>query len=141
MDITPAKLTRSVVQLFKNRDDSAIVRKIFLPINPRGTSCMKLPDFPASRTSKAGSKTFSATNRSFLKFSLGAGALSLAFQVFAAEPAPSGGTAVTPATTATPAAPATPATPATSGKFDWSKQPPVTAPPRPGAFSIAPTGP
>ena len=87
-------------------------------------------------TSVAGPKTFSPrTPGSLLKWCLGAGTLGLAFHVFAADPAPAGNT------TGTPAAPAAPAAAATTARFDWSKVPPVTAPPRPGMFSIAPSGP
>lgn len=120
---------------------------------------MKLPDFPAAQTPGTGSKLFFTTSSprphrlllrfcKFCKFWVGAGTLSLAFHAFAAEPAPavnkppepplSGSTTVAPATAPAPAVSAAKAAPS---KFDWSKQPPVTAPPRPGMFSIAPTGP
>jgi hypothetical protein len=80
--------------------------------------------------------------KSVLSFCLGVGTLALAFEGFAAEAAPAGNTAAAPATQ--PQAGGTSGTadkqPA-SGAFDWSKMPPVTAPPRPGLFTIAPSGP
>ena len=87
--------------------------------------------------SAAKPRTFPARNPgSLLKWCLGAGTLGLACHVFAADPAPAANAAGTPAAPA-----AAPATPTAGAPFDWSKAPPVTAPPRPGMFSIAPTGP
>lgn len=74
-----------------------------------------------------------------MKFSL-AGVLSLTLQVLqvsAADPAPAGSTTVAPTTSQAP----TPTSSDRSNRFDWSKVPPVTAPSRPGMFTIAPSGP
>jgi len=60
------------------------------------------------------------------KFFLGAGILGLAFQVLANPTAPPKSAA---------------ATPVTENKFDWSKVPPVTPMPRPGSFTVPPSGP
>ena len=112
---------------------------------------MTLPSSPvrhAHALMVAGSKPFSTkprSHRSLLKLCLSAGTLSLALQAFAAEPPPAGSKAAEPplsgSTTAAPAtasAPAAPATPAASGKFDWSKQPPIARAPRPGIFALVP---
>lgn len=95
---------------------------------------MNLPSpLPAQAISAPGQKIPSAwTPGSLLKLCLGAGALSLTFHVLAADPAPAGNAAGTPAATAAPKA---------AAQFDWSKVPPVTAPSRPGMFAIPPSGP
>src|SRR5687768_14440213 len=73
------------------------------------------------------------------KLCIGISALGLTFQVVAAEPAPppGGSTTVAPAT----APPTGATTPPPGSKVDWSKVPPVTAPPRPGMFTMPPSGP
>jgi hypothetical protein len=75
-----------------------------------------------------------------VKYWVGAAIVGLPAQVFAAEPAAepplSGSTTVAPETPAVPKAQTT-----STGHFDWSKVPPVTAPSRPGLFTIAPSGP
>ena len=95
-------------------------------------------------SSTAQPKTFSIISifsliRACFRLCLGIATWGLAFHGFAAEPSLSGSTAV--AQTQTTQAEATSAAPTASTKFDWSKQPPVSAPPRPGIFSIPPTGP
>jgi len=60
------------------------------------------------------------------KFCLGAGILSLAFQVLANPTAPPKSTA---------------ATPVVESKFDWSQVPPAAPMPRPGSFIVPPSGP
>ena len=106
---------------------------------------MNLPSCPASSAiDRSHAKTFPSTSEipplwSLSKLCTGVGALSLAFQVFAADPppAPAGSTTVAPTTAPPPGA----ATPPPGAKVDWSKVPPVTAPPRPGMFTMPPSGP
>ncbi len=93
----------------------------------------------------AGPNTFSVISifsliRACFRLCLGIATWGLAFHGFAAEPSLSGSTTVAQAQT-TAQTEATSAAPTTSNKFDWSKQPPISAPPRPGMFSIPPTGP
>jgi hypothetical protein len=117
---------------------------------------MKLPDFPAAHAASTGSKLSFATSsplpyRSFFKFCnfgkfcIGTATLGLTLNAVAAEPDPGAasnkggslGGATTVAPTISPEGPTT----GIPGKFEWSQKPAVSAPPRPGMFSIAPTGP
>ncbi|SET34346.1 Alginate export [Nitrosospira multiformis] len=104
---------------------------------------MHLPDcLPASFTPAKNTTCFSASPQRALKWIVKsglAGVLGLTLQVSAADPAPAGSTPVAQTTSEAPA-PAT-SSDGSSGRFDWSKVPPVTAPSRPGMFIIAPPGP
>jgi hypothetical protein len=105
---------------------------------------MKLPSCPASSAiDRPHAKTFPSTLEipplgSLSKLCVGIGVLSLAFQVFAADPPPAPGGSTTVAPTTAPPVGAT--TPPPGAKVDWSKVPPVTAPPRPGMFTMPPSG-
>ena len=102
---------------------------------------MHLPDcLSASFTPAKNIPCFSASPQRALKWIVKsglAGVLGLTLQVSAADPAPAGSTPVAQTTSQAP----TPTSSDRSNRFDWSKVPPVTAPSRPGMFSIAPSGP
>ena len=93
--------------------------------------------------STIGPKMFSAIStfsiiRAFSRSCLGIATLGLALYGFAAEPTSAGNSNSTAASTSaaqtTSVAPGT----LTGTRFDWSKVPPVTAPSRPGMFTIPP---
>lgn len=84
--------------------------------------------FPATITVKPMKHPATCTREWLLKFCLGAGILGLTFQVLANP------TTATPKNTAE-------APLVVESKFDWSKVPPVTPMPRPGSFTVPPSGP
>jgi hypothetical protein len=112
-------------------------------MNPQDRDYRQLSSNSGPTTITFPSAKWAKSMKSVFSFCLGAGTLVvLAFDGFAAEAPPAGNTAAAP--TAQPKAVGTTETASkqpASGAFDWSKQPPVTAPPRPGLFTIAPSGP